>query len=133
MPRLQLFSLPRVLRIYSLPILHHGILHAIQPRLGNNVPLPRVHPQTRSFFSSPALPLIRSSHATIHYYRMVLLSRAVMGFSSGYRTGTTISELKVEPSVLGHRARTKEGPLVLVGVTNRDYDPLVPVGNPNRD
>ena len=55
-----------------------------------------------------------------HYYRMDLLSRAVTAFSPGYRAGTTILGLKVEPSVPGHRARTKEGPLVPVGVTNRD-------------
>jgi len=57
---------------------------------------------------------------TLHYYRMDLLSRAVTTFSPGYRAGTTIPELKVEPSVPGHRAGTKEGPLVPVGVTNRD-------------
>ena len=56
----------------------------------------------------------------LHYYRMDLLSRAVTAFSPGYRAGTTISELKVEPSVPGHRAGTKEGPLVPDGVTNRD-------------
>ena len=56
----------------------------------------------------------------IHYYRMDLLSRAVMAFSPGYRSGTTIPGLKVEPSVPGHQAGTKEGPLVPVGVTNRD-------------
>ena len=55
-----------------------------------------------------------------HYYRMDLLSRAVTAFSPGYRAGTTIPGLKVEPSVLGHKAGTKEGPLVPVGVTNRD-------------
>ena len=43
-----------------------------------------------------------------HYYRMDLLSRAVTAFSPGYRAGTTIPGLKVEPSVLGHRAGTKE-------------------------
>ena len=47
---------------------------------------------------------------------MDLLSRAVTAFSPGYRVGTTIPGLKVEPSVLGHRAGTKEGPLVPVGV-----------------
>ena len=55
-----------------------------------------------------------------HCYRIVLLFRTVTVFSLSYRVGTTISGLKVEPSVPGHRARTKEGPLVLVGVTNRD-------------
>jgi len=55
-----------------------------------------------------------------HYYRMALLSRVVKAFSPGYRAGTTIPELKVEPLIPGHQARTKEGPLVLVGVTNRD-------------
>ena len=55
-----------------------------------------------------------------HYYRMDLLSRVVTAFSLGYRAGTTISGLKVEPSVSGHRDGTKEGPLVPVGVTNRD-------------
>ena len=33
-----------------------------------------------------------------HYYRMNLLSRAVTVFSPGYRAGTTIPGLKVEPS-----------------------------------
>ena len=46
---------------------------------------------------------------------MDLLSRAVTAFSPGYRAGTTIPGLKVEPSVPGHRAGTKEGPLVPVG------------------
>jgi len=55
-----------------------------------------------------------------HYYRMDLLSWAVTAFSPGYRVGTTIPGLKVEPSVPGHRAGTKEGPLVPVGNTNRD-------------
>ena len=55
-----------------------------------------------------------------HYYRMDLLSRAVTAFSPSYRAGTTIPGLKVEPSVPGHRAGIKEGPLVLVGNTNRD-------------
>ena len=55
-----------------------------------------------------------------HYYRMDLLSRAVTAFSPGYRAGTTIPGLKVKPSVPGHRAGTKEGPLVPVGNTNRD-------------
>ena len=54
---------------------------------------------------------------------MALLSRAVTAFSPGYRAGTTIPGLKVEPSVPGHRAGTKEGPLVPVGVTNRDERP----------
>jgi len=44
-----------------------------------------------------------------HYYRMNLLSLAVTAFSSGYRARTTIPGLKVEPSVLSHRAGTKEG------------------------
>ena len=52
----------------------------------------------------------------VHYYRMALLSRAVTAFSPGYRAGTTILGLKVEPSVPDHRAGIKEGPLV----TNRD-------------
>ena len=56
----------------------------------------------------------------LHYYRMDLLSRTITAFSPGYRAGTTIPGLKVEPSVPGHRAGTKEGPLVPVGVTNRD-------------
>ena len=56
----------------------------------------------------------------LYYYRTDLLSRAVTAFSPGYRAGTTIPGLKVEPSVSGHRAGTKEGPLVPVGVTNRD-------------
>jgi len=55
-----------------------------------------------------------------HYYRMALLSRVVKAFSPGYHAGTTIPGLKVEPSVPGHRARTKEGPLVPVGVKQRD-------------
>ena len=55
-----------------------------------------------------------------HYYRMDLLSRAVTTFSPGYRARTTISGLKVPPLVPGHRAETKEGPLVPVGNTNRD-------------
>ena len=55
-----------------------------------------------------------------HYYRMDLLSWAVTAFSPGYRAGTTIPGLKVEPSVPGHRAGIKEGPLVPVGNTNRD-------------
>ena len=54
---------------------------------------------------------------------MDLLSRAVTAFSPGYRAGTTIPGLKVESSVPGHRAGTKEGPLVLVGVINRDQRP----------
>ena len=53
-----------------------------------------------------------------HYYRMALLSQAVTAFSPGYRTGTIISGLKF--LVPGHRAGAKEGPLVPVGVTNRD-------------
>ena len=56
----------------------------------------------------------------IHYYRMDLLSRAVTAFSPGYRAGTTIPGLKVPPLIPGHRAGTKEGPLVPVDVTNRD-------------
>ena len=57
-----------------------------------------------------------------HHYRMDLLSRAVTAFSPGYRAGTTIPGLKVNvpPLVPGHRAGTKDGPLVPVGVTNRD-------------
>ena len=55
-----------------------------------------------------------------HYYRMDLLSQAVTAFSPGYRAGTTIPGLKVSPLVLGHRAGTKEGSLVPVGVTNRN-------------
>ena len=55
-----------------------------------------------------------------HYYKMDLLSRAVTAFSPGYRAGTMILGLKVPPLVPGHRAGTKEGPLVPVGVTNRD-------------
>ena len=55
----------------------------------------------------------------IHYYRMDLLSRAVTAFSPGYRAGTTIPGLKVPPLVPGHRAGTKEGPLVPVGVINQ--------------
>ena len=55
-----------------------------------------------------------------HYYRMALLSRAVTTFSPDYCTGTTIPGLKVEPSVPGHRAGIKEGPLVPVDNTNRD-------------
>ena len=47
---------------------------------------------------------------------MDLLSRAVTAFSPGYRAGTMIPGLKVEPSVPGHRAGTKEGPLVPVRV-----------------
>ena len=43
-----------------------------------------------------------------HYYRMDLVSRTVTAFSPGYRAGTTIPGLKVEPSVPGHRAGTKE-------------------------
>ena len=60
------------------------------------------------------------NETTCHYYRMDLLSQAVTAFSPGYRAGTTIPGLKVPPLVLGHRVGTKEGPLVLVGVTNRD-------------
>ena len=56
----------------------------------------------------------------LHYYRMDLLSRTVTAFSPDYRAGTTIPRLKVPPLVPGHRAGTKEGPLVPVGVTNRD-------------
>ena len=48
----------------------------------------------------------------MHYYRMDLLSRTVTAFSPGYHAGTTIPGLKVEPSVPGHQAGTKEGPLV---------------------
>ena len=55
-----------------------------------------------------------------HYYMMALVFRAVTAFSPDYRAGTMIPGLKVKPSVPGHRARTKEGPLVPVGVTNRD-------------
>ena len=62
----------------------------------------------------------KAADRVIHYYRMDLLSRAVTAFSPGYRTGTTILRLKAPPLVPGHRAGTKEGPLVLVGVTNRD-------------
>ena len=40
---------------------------------------------------------------------MDLLSRAVTAFSPGYRAGTTIPGLKVEPSVPGHRAGTQPG------------------------
>ena len=66
------------------------------------------------------LELAFQSHEGIgHYYRMDLLSRAVTAFSPSYRAGTTIPGLKVEPSVPGHRAGIKEGPLVPVG-TNRD-------------
>ena len=59
----------------------------------------------------------RNMHVCIklHYYRMDLLSRAETAFSPDYRAGTTIPGLKVEPSVPGHRAGTKEGPLVPVG------------------
>jgi len=57
---------------------------------------------------------------SLHYYRMDLLSRAVTAFSPGYRAGTTIPRLKVPPLVPGHRAGTKEEPLVPVGVTNQD-------------
>ena len=73
---------------------------------------------------------------------MDLLSRAVIAFSPGYRARTTIPGLKVEPSVPGHRAGTKEGPLVPVDVTTGTKGPpaeqmwphpLVSVGNPNRD
>ena len=74
---------------------------------------------------------------------MDLLSRVVTAFSLGYRAGTTISGLKVPPLVSGHRAGTKEGPLVPVGVLPTGTKgppaeqtwphPLVPVGNPNRD
>ena len=46
---------------------------------------------------------------------MDLLSQAVTAFSPGYRAGTMILRLKVPPLVPGHRAGTKEGPLVLVG------------------
>jgi len=56
----------------------------------------------------------------VHYYRMALLFQAVTVFSPGYHAGTTIPELKVKPSIPGHRAGTKEGPLVPVSVTNRD-------------
>ena len=66
-----------------------------------------------------ALPVARFYQISLHYYRMDLLSRAVTAFSPGYRAGTTILGLKVEPSVLGHRAGTKEGPLVPVGPSNR--------------
>ena len=66
---------------------------------------------------------------------MDLLSRAVTAFSPGYRAGTTIPGLKVPPLVPGHRAWTKEGPLVPVGAPAEQKwpHPLVPVGNPNRD
>ena len=57
---------------------------------------------------------------------MDLLSRAVTTFSPGYRAGTTIPGLKVEPSVPGHRAGIKEGPLVPVGNTNRALQPSEP-------
>ena len=65
-------------------------------------------------------PVDQMPASTDHYYKMALLSRAVTAFSPGYRAGTTILGLKVPPLVPGHRARTKEGPLVPVGVTNRD-------------
>ena len=39
---------------------------------------------------------------------MAFLSRAVTAFSPGYRAGTTIPGLKVEPSVPGHPTGTKE-------------------------
>ena len=45
---------------------------------------------------------------TLHYYRMDLLSRAVIAFSPDYRAWTTIPGLKVEPSVPGHRAGNKD-------------------------
>jgi len=56
----------------------------------------------------------------MHYYRMDLLSRTVTAFSPGYRAGTMIPGLKVPPLVPGYRARTKEGPLVPIDVTNRE-------------
>ena len=72
-----------------------------------------------SFTPGGEPPLVPVPHLG-HYYRMDLLSRAVTAFSPGYRAGTTILGLKVKPSVPSHRAGTKEGPLVPVGVTNRD-------------
>ena len=74
---------------------------------------------TRCDYKVPTIMLeaVVSYH---YYYRMDLLSRAVTAFSPDYRAGTTIPGLKVEPSVPGHRARIKEGPLVPVGNTNRD-------------
>jgi len=69
-----------------------------------------------------------SSSSSPHYYRMALLSRAVMAFSPGYRVGTTIPGLNVEPSVPGHRAGTKGPP-----AEQTWPHPLVPVGNPNQD
>ena len=64
-------------------------------------------------FSSPKL-----YHCHLHHSLLQdgIVVPAVTAFSPGYRTGTTILGLKVEPSVLGHRAGTKEGPLVPVGV-----------------
>ena len=73
---------------------------------------------------------------------MDLLSRTVTAFSPDYRAGTTIPGLKVPPLVPGHRAGTKEGPLVPVGLPTGTKGPpaeqtwphpLVPVGNLNRD
>ena len=61
-----------------------------------------------------------NDYLSAHYYRMDLLSRTVTAFSPGYHAGTTIPGLKVPPLVSGHRAGTKEEPLVPVGVTNRD-------------
>ena len=63
-----------------------------------------------------------------HYYRMALLSRVVKAFSPGYHAGTTIPELKVEPSVPGLKTETKGPP-----AEQTWPHPLVPVGNPNRD
>ena len=56
---------------------------------------------------------------------MDMLSWAVTAFSPGYRAGTTIPGLKVEPSVPGHRAETKGPP-----AEQTWPHPLVPVGNP---
>ena len=103
----------------------------------------------------PAVPAERDAGTAwqchLHYYRMDMLSWAVTAFSPGYRAGTTIPGLKVEPSVPGHRAGIKEGPLVPVGKALQPSEPgapfspswgyqpglmvhpLVPVGNPNRD
>ena len=50
---------------------------------------------------------LKQQHGLVHYYRMDLLSRAITVFSPGYRAGTTIPGLKVEPLVPSHRDGTK--------------------------
>ena len=95
--------------------------------LNRNSPLPLDYTFCLHFHLSQTIVMPLSGRLHARFFSSLppllqngLLSRAVTAFSSGYHARTTIPELKVEPSVPGHRARTKEGPLVPVDVTNRD-------------